>query len=156
MFLWAPANHTKARELTPTEKIVNERFEDVLTEKAVARANRCWEHEALGCTHTPIAHVHEVQFDLKEDKAKPLFRQVSTADYDGPVPGFCIGHLSSGPARLAEAVYFSRPEMQWGLKPRRWFVIFTDGSKTGGECLYLDPKQLQPEFKEEFTGDHIG
>lgn len=157
LHLWAPKNFDRARNLTAPEKIANEKLDSLLTIKAEIKAETCWEHDALGCNRKPAYWVREVQFDMKTDsKAKQDFRQVSSADYDGPVPGFCLGHIGSAPSRLAQAVYFARPEMHWGLKPRRWFVIFTDGTKQGGECVSLDPHQIQPDFIEEFKEAHVG
>lgn len=149
MLLWAPKNHDKPRSLDAVEKIANEKLDKLLTEKSELRDETCW---CNGCPKSAAFWVREVQFDMKNDKAVAgNFRQVTSADYNSPVPGFCIGHIGSGPPELAQAVYFNRAEMNWGLKPKRWFVIFTDGTKQGGECVAIDPLQRQPEFVEEFT-----
>lgn len=147
LLLWAPDRWDKARELTPQEKIVAAKLDKFLVEKSMLQDELCWCED---CTKQARVWAREVQFDMKEGKAEANFRQVSSADYSGPVPGFCLGHIGTGPAQLAQAVYFSREEMKWGLKPKRWFVIFTDGSKQGGDCLQLDPKQIQPTIVEEF------
>jgi hypothetical protein len=149
LLLWTPKDIEKPRNFKPEEKIARERFNKTLTEKAEIKDTKCWMH-TMGCSHNPIAWVREIQFDMKNQKAGINHSQVDTRDYDGPIPGFCLGHIATAPAQLAQAVYFDQTAMIWGLKPKRWFVIFTDGTKQGGECIQLDPKQIQPEIKEEF------
>ena len=62
-----------------------------------------------------------------------------------------MGCIATGPIALAEAVYKSRPEMQWGFQPNRWFVVFTDGSEQGGSCHQIDMHHVTPEF----VHDHL-
>jgi hypothetical protein len=139
----------KPRELTPTEKIALDRKNEYLTQKAESRQEECWSY---GCTRKATVWVREVGFDFKGSKADPLNHiAVSSADYVGPVPGFCTFCLGSGPAKLAEAVYFSRPEMVWGVRPNRWFVSFTDGTRQGGMAIALDPKGQMPNILLEGT-----
>lgn len=150
MFRLAPKDVEKPRELTPAEKIAFDKKHELLGEKAEVRQDTCWSY---GCDRTPAVWVREVSFDFKGDKADPVkHAAVSTADYNGPVPGFCTFCLGTAPQQLAEAVYFSRPEMQFGVVPERWFVSFTDGTRQGGRCIELNPKQLLPTIKEEFIG----
>lgn len=125
----------KDRHQTPPEKIRQEKHDRLLTDKAEQRSQRCWCDD---CDKLSLVWVREVQFDLKEEKAGINHAMVSSKDYDGPVPGFCWKHLYTGPAELAQVVYYSRPEVQWGFRPNRWFVIFTDGNKIGGNCIEFD------------------
>lgn len=148
--LWTSPDIEKPRHLTPKEKIAREKYDRLLTEKSVHKSTECWMKTLDGCTGTPIAHAREVQFDLKNDRANIDHSHVSTGDYEGPVPGFCMRHIASAPPMLAQAVYFSRAEMYWGLRPKRWFVVFTDGTKQGGSCMEIDPKQESPIVKEEY------
>jgi hypothetical protein len=150
MFMWAPKDILKPRNLTPPEKIALERKDEVLTQKAESRQEECWSY---GCTRKATAWVREVGYDFKGEHAAPAQHvAVSSADYPGPVPGFCAGHMAGGPERLAEAVYFARPEMFWGVRPTRWFVVFTDGTRRGGMAVEIDPKQEMPKIVEEVIG----
>lgn len=147
MFRWAHPDILKPRELTPQEKIGYDKTQSFLAEKAEVRDDTCWNYN---CTRKAYVWVREVSFDFKGDKAEPTkHTAVSSGDYPGPVPGFCIFCIGTGPQLLAEAVYFDRPEMYWGVRPNRWFVSFTDGTIQGGECIELDPKQLSPKIVEE-------
>jgi hypothetical protein len=148
-YTWTTPGIEKDRDLTPPEKIKREKINQVLTEKAEIRDPICW---AYGCTNKSHVWVREVQYDFKQEmKDKIDHAVVSSRDYNGPVPGFCMGHLHNGPMQLAETIYFSRQEMYWGLRPNRWWIIFTDGSKTGGLCQTIDPKQEMPTVKDEFV-----
>lgn len=125
----------KPRELSPSEKIALDRKNELLTQKAESRQEQCWN---VGCTRKAHVWVHEVSFDFKGDKAAPVrHAAITSSDYPGPVPGFCTFCLGSGPERLAEVVYFDRPEIAWGAVPTRWFVSFTDGTRQGGSCIQL-------------------
>ena len=135
--------------LTPVEKIQRDRLDQILTCKAETRDENCW-MKGLGCSHKASTWVREIQFDLKEEKANINHSALSSANYNGPIPGFCKGHIGTGPAQLAQTVYFSRSEMYWGFRPNRYFVIFTDGTKQGGPCVQIDPKQLEPIIVEEY------
>jgi len=140
----------KPRNLTPVEKVANEKLDKLLQQKSMVREEFCWSY---GCTNKAAVWVHEVSFDFKGEKAAPIHhRAVTTADYDGPVPGFCTFCLGTGPEKLAEAVYFARPEMVWGVRPNRWFVSFTDGLIVGGDCIQLNPKQESPKIVIEHHG----
>lgn len=136
----------KPRDLTPIEKFALDRKDKELTLKADWRSTICW---AWGCNRPPTDFVREVGFDFKGDKAAALDHiTISSADYPGPVPGFCIPHTYSGePMQLVEKVYWDRPEIQWGAKPTRWWLVFTNGIKLGGSCLEIDPLQLAPDVK---------
>jgi len=147
MTRWAPAGVERPRELMPQEKIALERRDALLTQKAESREPTCWRHD---CDRPATVWVREVSFDFKGERAEPLHHTaVSSADYSGPVPGFCRFHLGTGPSELAQAVYFSRPEMYWGVRPNRWFVSFTDGTKQGGAAVSIDPKQESPKIVQE-------
>jgi hypothetical protein len=103
------------------------------------------------CARRASVWVHEVGYDFKGEKAAPVNHvAVSSMDYSGPVPGFCTFCLGKGPEELAQTVYFARPEMYWGVRPNRWFVSFTDGTRQGGMCIEIDPKQAMPKIVEEF------
>lgn len=143
---WSPPDVEKPRHLTPPEKIALEKKDRLLTEKAEIREPICWL-----CQERPAyVWVREVSFDFKGDKADPVkHAAISSADYPGPVPGFCHFCIASGPVRLAEVVYYDRPEMYWGVRPTRWLVSFTDGTKTGNSCLLIDPEQTMPKIVEE-------
>jgi hypothetical protein len=149
MFRWAPKDILKPRELTPVEKIALEKKDALLTEKSETRQEMCWrcgERKAY-------VWVREVGFDFKGDKADPVKHvAITTADYPGAVPGFCHFCIGFAPAELAEAVYFDRPEMYWGVRPTRWFVSFTDGTRQGDRIVTIDPKQELPTIIEEFSG----
>lgn len=125
----------KPRNLSPSEKIALDRKNTLLAEKAEHRQETCWN---LGCDRQAHVWVREVGFDFKGDKAAPMQHiAVSSGDYPGPVPGFCTFCLGSGPEKLAEAVYFDRPEIAWGVAPTRWFVCFTDDTRQGGSVIQL-------------------
>ena len=148
MFKLAPKDVEKPRHLTPSEKIALDKKMQFLHEWAQAQHQEmCWQ-----CTERKATiWVVEVGFDFKGDKADPVqHNAISSADYPGPVPGFCTFCLGHGPAKLAEAVYFDRPEMYWGVRPTRWFVSFTDGTRTGDRIITIDPKQELPTIIEEF------
>jgi hypothetical protein len=137
MFRLAPADVERPRRLTPPEKIALDRKDAVLTAKAETRSRACWQY---GCAHRATVWVREVSFDFKGGRAEPVqHAAVSSADYPGPVPGFCTFHLGTGPAELARAVYLDREEMKWGVRPNRWFVSFTDGTKQGGMAVEIEP-----------------
>lgn len=147
-YRWQPKGVEKPRHLTPQEKIALEKADAVLTEKAEVRDPLCWKCRE----RSAYVWVREVCFDFKGEKAAPVqHRKVSSGDYPGPVPGFCLFCSATAPVELAEAVYFDRPEMAWGVKPTRWWVVFTDSSKQGGSCLELDPKQEMPTVKETYS-----
>lgn len=151
MFMWAPPDILKPRNLTPPEKIALERKDAELSAKAELRQELCWCH---GCGRRASSWVREVGYDFKGERAEPVQHvAVSSADYDGPVPGFCAGHMASGPELLAETVYFSRPEMYWGVRPNRWFVVFTDGTRRGGLAVQIDPKREMPRVVEEIVSN---
>lgn len=134
----------KPRHLTPVEKVALDAKDAYLTEKAESRQEECWSY---GCTRKATVWVREVGFDFKGEQAAPLQHMaVSSADYPGPVPGFCTFCLGTGPEKLAETVYFARPEMIWGVRPNRWFVSFTDGTKQGGLAIELDPTGDMPNM----------
>jgi hypothetical protein len=148
MFKWQPKDILKPRSLTAPEKIALEKKDAILAEKAQTRQEFCWRP---GCDHKAYIWVHEVGFDFKGDKADPVqHTTISSGDYEGPVPGFCLGCAAYGPSELAQSVYFDRPEMFWGVRPTRWFVVFTDGSRQGDQIVSIDPKQELPTIKEEF------
>lgn len=149
MFKMAPVGIEKPRELTPREKIALDKKQKFLHEWADGqRQPDCWRYQ---CNRKATIWVVEVGFDFKGEKAAPIKHiAISSADYDGPVPGFCHFCLGSGPEELVEKIYFSRPEMYWGVRPTRWFVSFTDGTRQGGLCIQIDPKQTLPTIIEEF------
>ena len=126
---------------TPERISIDKQVERIIDTQSELRQDECW---SAGCSIKPTVWVREVQFDLKGDKVGPDHRVVSTKDYGGPIPGFCFAHLAEGPAQLAEAVYWDRTEIYLGLRPLKWWVIFTDGTKQGGLCTVLNPKNLKP------------
>ena len=148
--LWVPKGFSEGRSLTPVEKIRRDKHDTNLQEKAETRQKECW---AYGCQTRASTWVREIQFDFKTDKASINLASVDTSSYDGPVPGFCHVHAGKAVEELVQKVYNDLPPMQWGMKPTRWFVIFTDGTKTGGSCLMIDPKQLQPTIIETLVSD---
>jgi hypothetical protein len=154
MFRWAPKDIEKPRSLTPVEKAALEAKHALLAQKAESRQEECWRYD---CTRKASIWVREVGYDFKGEKADPVQHvAVSSSDYDGPVPGFCTFCLGSGPEEMAQEIYFSRPEMYWGVRPNRWFVTFTDGTRQGGMVIALDPKtQTLPTIIEEhISGNH--
>ena len=150
MFRLAPPGIERPRHLTPVEKVALEAKDALLTQKAESREERCWSYQ---CGRRAAVWVREVGFDFKGEKAAPVSHvAVSSADYPGPVPGFCRFHVGTGPEQLASTVYYARPEMYWGVRPNRWFVSFTDGTRQGGMAIEIDPKQEMPRIME----DHFG
>lgn len=149
IYRWAPKDIEKPRYLLPAEKIAKEKIQTGLAEKAEVRDKKCWSYM---CPNDAYVWVREVGFDFKGEKAElGKHTAISSADYNGPVPGFCNFHVGTGPQLLAEAIYFNRPEMFWGVRPNRWFVSFTDGTKQGGMCIEIDPKQEMPKIVEEIV-----
>jgi len=145
---WASPDVLKPRDLTPTEKIALEKKDRLLTEQAEVRDPTCWK-----CGRPAYIWVREVCFDFKGDRAAAVqHAAISSANYPGPVPGFCRLCVATAPTELAEAVYYDRAEMYWGVRPTRWFVVFTDGTKIGNSCLLIDPEQVMPRILEEHLG----
>lgn len=137
----------KPRDLTPQEKILLDRKHKMLGEKAESREPMCWKE----CGRKATVWVREVGFDFKGEKAAGVQHvQISSADYPGPVPGFCTFCLGYGPKDLAERVYFDRPEIMWGATPTRWWVAFTDDTKQGGSCIELNERRGLPIYKESY------
>lgn len=128
------------------DTIKKDKKADALTEKAELRQEECW---CWNCTNKASVWVREVQFDLKHVDARRDYAVVSSADYPGPVPGFCIGHVATGPEQLAETVYKSRAEMAWGFRPSRWWVVFTDGTSAGGDCIAIELSLPQLKVVDE-------
>lgn len=122
-------------------KFAQQRNDEILSIKSEHRQEDCW---MFGCSNKASIWVREIQFDLRGEKVGINQHVVSTKDYDGPIPGFCHSHLGSAPAQLAENVYWDRTEIYLGLRPLKWWVIFTDGTKQGGLCEVLNPKDLKP------------
>lgn len=145
--LWVPEDtaisHDGIKEgHMPTQR---EALDQTLTEKAEIKADHCWScHE-----RKPIAWVREVQFDVMESAAEIDHASISSADYEGPVPGFCFACIADGPPRLARAVYYDQEQMQWGFRPSRWFCIFTDGTKQGGSCMEIAHDVPETHIEEE-------
>lgn len=125
------------RQMTPAEKLQRQRQDALLAAKAVVRDTMCW-RSSVGCKGRAMTHVAAVEFDLKAPNEPRGHAFIDTSDYPGAVPGFCVGCIGTGPQDLAQAVFMSRPEMQWGFKPTRWFVLFTDGSSQGGDVKEID------------------
>lgn len=145
-FRIAPKDIEKPRELTPVEKIAQDKKNTLLGQKAESRQEGCWR---FGCDRKASVWVREVGFDFKGDKAAPVQHiAVSSGDYPGPVPGFCTFCLGYGPKELAERVYFDRPEIIWGVTPTRWWVSFTDDTRQGGSCIELNDKRGLPTYIE--------
>ena len=136
-----PVGDNKEEHGTPKEKIAQQRLDQLLTEKSEQRQEDCW---CYGCDNRATIWVREVQFDMHGDKVGPNNHVVSTKDYGGPLPGFCFAHIGDGPAKLAEVVYWDRTEIYLGLRPRKWWTIFTDGTKQGGLCEVINPKNIMP------------
>jgi len=145
-FRWSPPNLAKPRHLTTAEKILLAKKDALLTEKAEIRSEMCW-----ACSERKAyIWVREVCFDFKGEKAEAVqHASISSADYPGPVPGFCHFCIASGPPLLAERVYHDRPEIYWGARPTRWWVVFTDGTKTGNSVAVINVDQTMPLIKEE-------
>lgn len=122
-------------------KIAQKKADEILTIKSEERQEICW---CPGCIRKPLVWVREVQFDMRGDKVGINQHILSSGNYNGPAPGFCPLHVIDGPPKLAEAVYWDKTEIYIGLRPRKWWVIFTDGTKQGGLCEVLNPKNLKP------------
>lgn len=122
-------------------KIAQKKVDELLSIKSEDRQSSCWCYD---CKSKPTVWVREIQFDMRGDKVGINQHVVSTRDYDGPIPGFCFAHLVDGPSQLVEVIYWDRTEIYLGLRPRKWWVIFTDGTKQGGLCEVLNPENLKP------------
>jgi len=122
-------------------KLAQKKADEVLSLKSEERQESCW---SSGCARKAVVWVREVQFDMRGDKVGINQHIASSGNYNGPVPGFCPMHIAEGPPKLAEVVYWDRTEVYLGLRPRKWWVIFTDGTKQGGLCEVLNPKNLKP------------
>jgi len=145
-FRIGPKDIERPRSLTSIEKKALNEKHTFLGQKAEVRQETCW---SLGCSRKATHWVREVGFDFKGDKAAPVQHvAVSSTDYPGPVPGFCTFCLGLGPKELAEAVYFDRPEIYWGVRPTRWWVSFTDDTRQGGSCVELNEKLGLPKYTE--------
>ena len=145
-FRIAPKGIEKPRSLLYHEKKALDAKTALLAQKAEYRQETCWR---LDCARKATIWVREVGFDFKGEKAAAIQHiAVSSSDYPGPVPGFCTFCLGSGPQELAEQVYFDRPEIYWGVRPTRWWVAFTDGTKQGGSCVELNAKRQLPTYLE--------
>lgn len=146
-----PTDHA-TRTLSPAEKLQRQRHDAVLAAKAVVRDANCW-RSTVGCRGKAHTHVAAVEFDLKADDQPRGHAFIDTSEYPGAVPGFCIGCMGHGPRDLAQAVFVTRPEAKWGFKPKRWFVLFTDGTVQGGDVEEIDILGT-PTFIEEYTGSN--
>lgn len=133
-YLILPEEAAQDVEVSPAHKLAHDRLYRQLAGAAMGRQEHCWMREARGCQGTPILHVQEVGLDMREQGARSRVALLSSKDLKGPVPGFCVGCMATAPAMLAEAVYSMRRETQFGVKPRRWFIRFTDGTSQVGEC----------------------
>jgi len=142
---WERDGAHKDRHLSMHEKFARQALDASLLLQSERRDQRCWMHD-LGCTSPARTWVFELGFDRKEMKAALDFAQVNTSKYEGAVPGFCNFHLATGPALLAEKVYFTDPAMAWGYLPTRWFVKFTDGSSARAPIKQINPKNFQPDI----------
>lgn len=142
-----PVGSKKATKLErPEEKIAKEKRDKMFAEKAQHRSDTCYL-----CNGTPMLWVNQVQFDMRHPDASVDQAVVDSSDYAGPVPGFCMGHLIEGPRHLAERVYADLPVIQWGLRPLRWWVVFTDGTKQGGQCQEFGSLTEIPDHLEKYT-----
>jgi hypothetical protein len=126
---------SKLKSADALEKIKREAVDLLLTEKSEIRSETCWVND--GCSGKPIVWVREVSFDLLHPDSRVDRAAVSSADYNGPVPGFCFRHINCADL-LAEVVYLDHPVMQWGFRPLRWHVIYTDGTKESGSCDVIE------------------
>jgi hypothetical protein len=133
------------RHISPARKLARMRRESEMVARAQSRQETCWMPD---CSAKASSHVLCVDFDLKatEHDGDTV---LSTLDdpYPGAVPGFCTSCITRGPKALAEAVYNSKAQMKWGLKPLRWWVVMLDGSKIGGPCEDID-HILAPAVKD--------
>lgn len=133
---------------TPKDKIRREALDTHLTQKAEKRQPLCW---FPSCNRDCKVWVREVRFDIGESGIPLEKATVDSSNYPGPVPGFCHSHIHCGPPLLAERVYFDHGVMQAGFRPSQWWVIFTDGTKQGGDCIQINPTpSIMPKLKEEY------
>lgn len=150
MFRIAKRDVERPRDLTPIEKNALDSKNKLLSQKAESRDMRCWHHS---CDRLAHVWVREVGFDFKGEKAAPVQHvAISSSDYPGPVPGFCLFCLGFAPQELAEAVYRDRPEIAWGATPTRWWVSFTDDTRQGGSCIPFNEKRGLPNIEEVYRG----
>lgn len=141
---WEKPGADKDRSLLYREKVRREVIDTALGVQAQQRERKCWMH-TLGCKGTAYRWIFDVGFDRKVLGATLDFAQIDTLGYEGPNPGFCIGHLNEGPAMLAEKIYWNQTLVKWGYLPTRWYARFTDGSSTRGPIRQINPKMLQPD-----------
>ena len=131
------------RSLTSAERSARSAIDTLLNVTTQDRQTTCY-MSTCGCQGTPVVWVREIGFDRRELSADLDLAQITTADYDGPVPGFCLAHVHDAPIQLAQRVYFTTPLMQWGYLPTRWFVRFTDSTSMRGEIRQINPTLAQP------------
>lgn len=141
---WVKEDHAQGY-VAPMEKTAIEKQNRILTQKAEVRSARCWQDN---CRNAPRVWVREIIFDLFKLGSPVTLSGVNT-DYTGPIPGFCFAHEVSSVPLLAEIVYKTREEMQWGYYPSRAVVVFTDGSRT--ELL---AETFQPRIQIDATDTH--
>lgn len=149
--VWVP-EHAIRGYMPPSEKVIQEKIDRLVTAKAEIRSQTCWQD---GCTHPPRVWVREVQFDLFKLGTAATLSGVST-DYTGPIPGLCVSHENTGIEQLVGLVYKQRPEIQWGYLPSRARVVFTDGSKTELLCDAFESKTKVATVDEHTKGDANG
>ncbi len=147
LLVWERTNAHKDRNLYGAEKRFREALESALLLKSEIRSSTCW---MPNCPCIPRSWVFEIGFDRKELKAQLEFAQVNSAAYPPPTPGFCLHHLQTGSAQLAEKVYFDQTPVKWGYLPTRWFCRFTSGDSTRGPIQQINPKMFQPKVIETY------
>lgn len=142
--LWMPPGAEKHRQLTREEQAFRDALDNHLDHSP--RDSHCWMYTATKCPHPPKVWVHEVQFDYKEDSASHNFAQMTSARLSGSRPGFCRGCIRFA-NMLAEKVFLVDPATEWGMRPRRWHVVFSDGSVESGLVGELVPDLPAPKGK---------
>lgn len=112
-----------------------------LTERTDVRMENC-----CICGAKAIIWVREIRFLFPQNKRLAI----SSADYSGPVPGFCVGCGGiRGPEALAKAVYMDKEEAKF-TQPTEWVMEFTDSTKVGGPIISILPNGLKVEAADDY------
>lgn len=124
-----------------TDRRMRETAQTIIGQKAETRMPEC-----CVCGKPCKVWVREIRFQFKNIERLAI----SSADYSGPVPGFCaVCGVKSGPEALAKAVYMDKDATKF-TNPTEWVVEFTDSSKVGGPILSIVPTGLKIEAADDY------
>ncbi len=124
-----------------TARKTHEHSNRILAEMADDRDPGC-----ILCRRKARTWVRGVAFEFSKNKMLEFGPQ----DFPGPLPGLCLAHEVVGSEDLAKGVYMTQPSAQM-MKPTKWRVSFTDGSKIEGHILSIVPEGLMVEVQESYA-----